>query len=140
MIRKANLSDLIEIHKLIEELESKSFDFNLLSSVFHENFVNPNIHYYVAEIDKNIIGFMSLYESLPLHHCEKIIEINELIVSQRFRSQHIGKELIAFAKVFASENNCRQIELSSNMQRLRAHSFYLRNGFKRGHFKFVSKF
>ena len=140
MIRKANLSDLIEIHKLIEELESKSFDFNLLSSVFHENFVNPNIHYYVAEIDKNIIGFMSLYESLPLHHCAKIIEINELIVSQSFRGQHVGKELIAFAKAFASENNCQQIELSSNMQRLKAHSFYLRNGFKRGHFKFVSKF
>ncbi|MCP9770346.1 GNAT family N-acetyltransferase [Lacihabitans sp. LS3-19] len=139
MIRKAEISDLKNIQNLVEELEEQVFDSKIFADIFSENFSNSRIHYFVLISKDNIIGFMSLYESFPLHHCDKIIEVNELIVKKEYRSQNFGKQFMDFAKAFALENNCRQIELSSNMRRLKAHSFYLRNGFKRGHFKFVSK-
>lgn len=139
MIRKAEISDLKNIQNLVEELEEQVFDSKIFADIFLDNISNPRIHYFVLISEENIIGFMSLYEIFPLHHCEKIIEVNELIVKNGYRSQNFGKQFMDFAKTFALENNCRQIELSSNMRRLKAHSFYLRNGFKRGHFKFVTK-
>jgi (aminoalkyl)phosphonate N-acetyltransferase len=139
MIRKATISDLANVKKLIEELEEQLFDFDKFKEIFLKNISNSEVHYFVAEVVNEVVGFMSLFESTPLHHCQRLAEIQELIVNEKYRGLSIGKEFIRLAEDLGKENNWLQIELSSNMKRLKAHSFYIRNGFSRGHYKFVKK-
>lgn len=139
MIRKATEGDLESVKKLVEELEEQVFDFDKFKEIFDRNLINQEVHYFVAEIDQKVVGFMSLFESTPLHHCERLAEIQELIINEKFRGLNIGMEFIQLAEELGKENNWLQIELSSNMKRLKAHSFYLRNGFSRGHYKFVKR-
>jgi (aminoalkyl)phosphonate N-acetyltransferase len=139
MIRKATESDLNSIYRLINELENAVFPENKFKEVFLQNLSDERIHYFVKSIDLEVIAFISLLESLPLHHCTKIVEVQELIVTEKHQNRAIGKELLDFIQQFALENNFSQIEIASNNKRVKAHNFYIRNGFPRSHFKFVKK-
>ncbi|MCF8323967.1 MAG: GNAT family N-acetyltransferase [Leadbetterella sp.] len=137
MIRKAKDSDLEFVKLLVEELEEQKFELEIFKEIYFKNLVNNEVHYFVAEVNNEIVGFMSIFESMPLHHCHKLAEIQELIISVKHRGLSIGKEFIELATKLGQEKGWLQIELSSHMKRLKAHSFYMRNGFNRRHFKFV---
>lgn len=137
MIRKAKDSDLESVKLLVEELEEQKFDFEIFKGIYLKNLLSDEVHYYVAEVNNEVVGFMSLFESTPLHHCHKLAEIQELIIREKHRGLSIGKEFIELATRLGQEKGWLQIELSSHMKRLKAHSFYMRNGFSRRHFKFA---
>ncbi len=137
MIRKAKDSDLEFVKLLVEELEEQKFDFEIFKGIYLKNLLNDEVHYYVAEVNNELVGFMSLFESTPLHHCHKLAEIQELIIREKHRGLSIGKEFIELATRLGQEKGWLQIELSSHMKRLKAHNFYMRNGFSRRHFKFA---
>ncbi len=137
MIRKAQDSDLESVKLLVEELEEQKFDFEIFKGIYLKELLSDEIHYYLAEVNNEVVGFMSLFESTPLHHCHKLAEIQELIIREKHRGLSIGKEFIELATRLGQEKGWLQIELSSHMKRLKAHSFYMRNGFCRRHFKFA---
>src|ERR1700733_8371109 len=56
--------------------------------------------------------------------------ISGLVVDQNTRCCGIGKVLLHAAAEWAMNNGCRAITVSSNVQRDRAHQFYLNNGFE----------
>ncbi len=56
-------------------------------------------------------------------------EILGLIVDDAFRSQGVGKSLLARAEDWAREKGIRTIGLRSNVIRERAHAFYEREGY-----------
>ena len=137
MIRKAKDSDLESVQLLVEELEEQKFEFEIFKEIYLKNLISTEVHYFVAEVKNEVVGFMSIFESIPLHHCHKLAEIQELIISEKHRGLNIGKEFIELATKLGQEKGWLQIELSSHMKRLKAHSFYMRNGLSRRHFKFV---
>jgi GNAT superfamily N-acetyltransferase len=57
-------------------------------------------------------------------------EISGFVVDERYRSQRVGKHLLAHAERWAREKGCRTIGLRSNVIRDRAHAFYERNGYQ----------
>jgi GNAT superfamily N-acetyltransferase len=57
-------------------------------------------------------------------------EISGLIVDERFRSQAVGKHLLARAEEWVREQGCDVIGLRSNVIRDRAHAFYIREGYQ----------
>jgi GNAT superfamily N-acetyltransferase len=57
-------------------------------------------------------------------------EISGLIVDERFRSQAVGKHLLARAEEWAREQGCDVVGLRSNVIRDRAHAFYIREGYQ----------
>jgi GNAT superfamily N-acetyltransferase len=56
-------------------------------------------------------------------------EVTGLIVSEKFRSQQVGKHLLARAERWTREQGYDAIGLRSNVIRDRAHAFYLREGY-----------
>jgi GNAT superfamily N-acetyltransferase len=56
-------------------------------------------------------------------------EISGLIVDERFRSQAVGKHLLARAEQWTQEQGCDIVGLRSNVIRDRAHAFYRREGY-----------
>ncbi len=57
-------------------------------------------------------------------------EVTGLVVSERFRSQEVGKHLLARAEQWTREQGLDAIGLRSNVIRDRAHAFYLREGYQ----------
>lgn len=139
MIRKANENDWVEVYDLIVELENYSFPQASFKDIYIKNIQDKKTHYFVKEFKKKIIGFVSILISTPLHHCATIAEIQELIVTKKYRNAKIGKELINLVEQLAKEKGWAQIEIASNIKRLQAHNFYIANHFPRSHFKFVKK-
>jgi GNAT superfamily N-acetyltransferase len=52
------------------------------------------------------------------------------VVDARFRSQGLGRRLLAYAEDWARERGCTEIGLRSNVIRDRAHVFYEKLGYQ----------
>jgi GNAT superfamily N-acetyltransferase len=57
-------------------------------------------------------------------------EISGFIVDERFRSQAVGKHLLARAEQWVRDRGYDVVALRSNVIRDRAHAFYLREGYQ----------
>ena len=135
MIRLANRTDFPAIYRLICALEETSFSEELFAWGLDNMLADLNHVLLVAVVRGEVIGFLHLRMEFQLHHCAKIGEIMELIVSSSARSQGVGKSLLDAAKMCASEMHCTQIEVTSNRKRTNAHRFYQREQLEMTHVK-----
>jgi len=126
-----------EIYELICELENEFLDKEEFLQIFQSNLNNKNIYYLVALEESSIIGFASLHIQKLLHHCARIGEIQELIVSKARQGSGVGTELFIHIKEIADKNNCEILEVCCNRRREKSHQFYLKQGMEQSHFKFT---
>ena len=67
------------------------------------------------------------------HHGGVCVELESFQVREDRRSQGIGKTLLAAAEELARSVGAYRVQLTSNVARLDAHRFYLREGYVQGH-------
>jgi PhnO protein len=138
-IKTADITDYQKVRELVEELENQTFNNDDLKKIFESGLKNPDIEYYLVEIENEAVAFFSLATLYQLHHAAKVVEVQELVVKGPYRKKSIGSNIIKFCTDKAREKGAQNLELSSNMKRTHAHAFYLRNGFSKLHFRFVMK-
>ena len=138
-IRRAQHEDLPAVKLLVDELEETVLNEVDFERVFKKNLLLETHHYFLVWDENTPLALLSMVFSDHLHHAKTICEIQELVVTASYRNQKIGEKLIEFAKNYCKKKEVDQIELSSNFKRTRAHEFYMRQGFTRGHYKFVWK-
>jgi ribosomal protein S18 acetylase RimI-like enzyme len=82
----------------------------------------------VLEVDRQIVGFMSLlfYRSF-LHHKGTAL-INELIIKKGFRGNSYGRELLNHGINTAKELGLDEIEVGVMKENVKALDFYKKNG------------
>ena len=136
-IRNAESKDLDTIFNFICELENEVFDFQIFKDIFEENLQNLNYVYYVAEIESQVVGFISFHTQKLLHHCGIVGEIQELYVAQNFRNQQIGRFLVNKVRDYAKTHKLKSIEVTSNKLRTENVYIYEHLGFKLSHNKFT---
>ena len=135
-IRSCSESDYQEVYNLICELEATQFDPGLFQIAFNSKLNNINCLFLVAVENNSVIAFCGFTIDYHLHHAKKVAVIEELIVCSHHRGKGYGKQLLDRAIAIAKENNCDIIELTSGLDRDKAHEFYLKNGFTKSSFKF----
>jgi GNAT superfamily N-acetyltransferase len=85
---------------------------------------------FVAEMgDREIAGWVAVHITHGVE-VDPRGEISGLVVDERFRSQAVGKALLARAEEWTRARGCAAIGLRSNVIRDRAHAFYLREGYE----------
>jgi len=85
----------------------------------------------IAQInDSKIIGMISMVFLSRLNQNTLEMYIPELIVSQNYHSNGIGKKLINSSIEFGKEKKCHRIRLESGNQRIDSHKFYKHLGFE----------
>ena len=85
----------------------------------------------VAEInDSKIIGLISLVFLSRLNQKTLELYVPELIVSQHYQNQGIGKKLLNSSIELGKEKKCYRIRLESGNQRTESHKFYEHLGFE----------
>ena len=62
--------------------------------------------------------------------------VDDLVTADSERSKGYGKELLAWLRALAVENDCDAFHLDSGVQRKRAHQFYLREGLELSSYHF----
>ena len=128
-------NDQPEIYSLICALEETTFPQEMFAWGFYAMLSNASHLLLVAEEAGKIVGLLHLRMEFQLHHCGKVAEIMELIVSCEVRSKGIGAALLKAAREQAIQHHCIQFEVTSNQKRKQAHRFYQREGLEQTHIK-----
>jgi PhnO protein len=136
-IRLVRSEDILDIYAMVCELENFNFDRVVFKSIYQKNISSDTNIYLIAIVDSVAIGFLSCHGQYLLHHEGMVYEIHEMYVDQSFRSRGVGKALLLELKRMLVRKNCKSLEVTSNMNRAKAHQFYIENGFSHTHFKFT---
>jgi PhnO protein len=140
-IRKASKNDNLAIYELICQLENTIFEYFIFEKFYFLNLQNPTIIYLVAEKEEKVIGFLSCHGQSLLHHLSIVYEIQELVVENEYKGQHIGTKLMESLEQLllekTEENKPLLLEVTANKKRTQSHDFYKKNGFAETHFKFT---
>ncbi|MFM8743802.1 MAG: GNAT family N-acetyltransferase [Cytophagales bacterium] len=128
VVRQASLSDAFYVQKLLGQLGYPGASLEMVSQKIqlHED---EDYHLLVAEHESEVIAFISLHRFEFLHAQGKIGRITAFCVEERYRSNGVGKLLLAAAEEHLIEQGCIKLEVTSNLVRERTHQFYLQNGY-----------
>ncbi len=129
---------LEEVYELSNQLENEQLDYEGFKRCYFEIMSLSN-HLLYGVKKERLIGFIHLRVEQQLHHASLVVEILELVIDDKHRSQKYGKRLLDFAVNYSKSIQASHIELSSNQFRRRAHQFYNREGFIETSVKFVKK-
>lgn len=134
---KASIKDREQIYNMLSDLEGEQLNKQQFNKIFAANISDPNIFYLVARRENQVIAFASLHIQKLLHHTGNVAELQEIYVSSSARGQGIGARLMAKLKTIAKKKGCKNFEVTCNMKRKDTHRFYLREGLRQTHYKFV---
>ena len=138
-IEEATLEHIDDVYKIICELEKRPIDKEQFRTIYEDNLKDNNVYYLIALDDSKVIGFASLHIGKLLHHSSRVGEIQEIVVTRNYQGRGIGTALYISLKNIARKNNCSQLEVCCNLKRKKTHDFYLKQGMRQTHYKFVAK-
>lgn len=95
---------------------------------------NPNNQVYVAEVDGRVAGTFQLtfIQQLTYGGC-LVAQVESVFVDPEQRSRGVGAAMMQFARAEAERRGALRVQLTSNIQRERAHRFYERLGYRATH-------
>ncbi|WP_345243774.1 GNAT family N-acetyltransferase [Nibrella saemangeumensis] len=136
-IRPAKSQDVDIIYEFICTLEETELDYTQFRSIFLHNLTDPRVHYLVAEVKHEVVGFVSCHIQYLLHHAGKVGEIQELYVQPEYRNQQIGTKLVEALEQIVIREKVVNLEVTTNQKRTDTHRFYEDLTFEPSHYKFV---
>jgi len=96
--------------------------------------------YEIVAIEDNdqilaLMGYRFLSDYVRGRH----LYIDDLVTTQKIRSQGLGAELLKLAEFIAKKNGCASLRLCTGIENERGVTFYERNGWRKRSFAFVKK-
>jgi ribosomal protein S18 acetylase RimI-like enzyme len=101
---------------------------------FGEIDADPNNELIVGELDGKVVGMLQLTFTPSISfQGSRRCTVESVRVDSELRGHGIGREMMHWAIERAHERGCRSMQLTTNLDRVDAHRFYERLGFKRSH-------
>jgi GNAT superfamily N-acetyltransferase len=135
-IRQADANDLGHIINFLQILWP-DFELNheLVEKIFLDDLKSGKVTYLLAEVSKLSVGLAILVTREDFRF-RKIAIIDVLVVTDDYRGQGIGSELMSKMEEISKIQGCKRIELHSNKHRIDAHRFYENLGFEKTSYYF----
>ncbi|MFX3649947.1 MAG: GNAT family N-acetyltransferase [Paenibacillus sp.] len=95
-----------------------------------------NYKTFVALIDNEVVGFVTIVQSLSVGVPIGYLHIQALAVKRELQNRGIGTKLLRQTENYAKERGISSIILCSGMKRTNAHAFYKHNGYDRDSYCF----
>ncbi len=132
LIEKSEMLQLIGvIQELYPSLTLEAYEKNLTEMIPNNNYSQ------VAVFDgENCLGVAGIWIGTKLW-CGKYLEIDNLVVSDKFRSRGVGKLLFNHISQKARAENCSMMALDSYTSNFKAHKFFYNEGFAPKGFHFI---
>lgn len=124
------------LEEIMDTIQDRVFDFDLDDAATRlQEFIASDKYHAFAAVDTRhpaqLIGFVSLYESLSIYAGGAFGTIPELYVCPAYRKQQIGRALLDAAKAFAAQRGWKRLEVTTPPipQFQKTLAFYEREGF-----------
>ena len=135
VIRTARKSDVPEVLGLLYELgrpkPKNDSEFEVFQNLVKKQLSDADKTLLVAVRDETLlVGLVSVNFLTRLNRTSPEMYLPELIVTQKYQRQGIGKRLIDACISLANEKNCFRIRLESGNFRAESHKFYTALGFE----------
>lgn len=133
IIKQAAIQDIPRIVPVFEsyrEYFNQKRDPIATDSFLFDRFEHRESVMLIAEVDDDVVGIAHLYPSFSSLSLQRIWILNDFFIIERFRSQGIGKQLIAEVKEYARLTKIKGIELSVEHTNTNAWAFWENRGFK----------
>ena len=98
-----------------------------------------NYKIFVACNDERVIGFVGMVSFIAFEIKNKAAKIIALAVSQEYRKNGIGTNLLNLVENYCINNDMSVISLNSGLLRENAHKFYESNGYSKNSYGFIKK-
>jgi GNAT superfamily N-acetyltransferase len=86
---------------------------------------------------ENCLGISGFWIGTKLW-CGKYLELDNIVVVEKYRSQGIGKLIFDFLHKKAIEHDCTMLSLDSYTSNFKAHKFFYNEGFSPKGFHFIN--
>ena len=104
-------------------------------NAFREIDADPNNELIVAEIDGAIVGTMQITFTPSISfQGGRRATVESVRVDESLRGHGIGREMMLWAIERAKSRQCISMQLTTNLERVKAHRFYENLGFEKSHF------
>lgn len=113
-IRPTNAGDAAAISRLLQQLGYDQTPAALAQKVARRTAERLA---FVADADGQVVAFMSLHIMDWIHRPDPAARLSAVVVDAQYRRMGIGRALVEFAEVTASQRGCSYIELTSNLRR-----------------------
>ena len=124
-VRDAQPGDEPSIVSLIHELADIEGDSSPVTEAFVRDFLtSPHSHLLVAEADGKIAGLLSYSIRSDLYHAAPSAMINELVVSELYRSSGIGSALMSELLSRVQGLGCAEVSVTTMPNNEAAKRFY----------------
>lgn len=130
-IRELIIDDIQAIVPLMDELGYPA-SFDDLCKRFQHLLTLKDYKTFVAELNGEIVGFIGLVKQYAYEFNEPYTRIVALVVSNKYRRQKVGYQLMVMAEQWSLTEGCIAIILNSGnrKERVAAHKFYEKLGYK----------
>lgn len=131
LIRESNEADVTALANLMDQLGYSISHDDMLDRI-HRYQDNAQYKSWVAELEGNVIGALSVIVIDFFHRKGRSMRIGSLVIDEGHRRQGIGRLLLAHAEAYAQAQGCDMLELTSDMRRakLGSHDFYTSLGYQ----------
>lgn len=126
-----NINQMLPLMLQINKKTEVSLIEARLKEMFNQNYKCIGILF-----DKHLIGICGLW-FMTRHYSGRSIEIDHVVIDEKYRGQKIGEELIKFITIYAEQNQFEAIELNTYVNNPGSHKFYYNAGFQIKGFHFV---
>jgi len=136
-IRPATAHDEKIVYDFLCELEEETLPPGAFRDTFRRNLHDPAVHYLLANLRGEPVGFLGCHVQHLLHHAGRVAEIQEFFVRPPARGQGVGKQLLAALESRLRREHIRQLEVTTHQRRTAAVGFYQRAAFALSHHKLI---
>jgi GNAT superfamily N-acetyltransferase len=139
-IREIRTNDYPKVLSLWNnELGNCNITVENISARFERMNKDDNYKTFVALLENNVVGVITVVQTMALDYETGYLKINGLAVQENFQGKGIGTKLLKHAENYALEKGLSRLILNSGFQRTKAHDFYESKGFDKFSYCFTKK-
>lgn len=135
--REYNAADLPAVREILKNDLGYDVPADELNGRINKMFSLGNYKIFVACIGESVVGFVGAVSFIAFEVSNEAIKIIALAVSEKYRGQGIGTNLLKEVERYAEKNNAGIILLNSGLQREKAHGFYESQGYTKRSYGFT---
>ncbi|NVK56031.1 MAG: GNAT family N-acetyltransferase [Alteromonadaceae bacterium] len=129
-------NDLLEAAASLMQQLRPQYSVETLKTLLMKQIANDYQVVLATDVNKQVVGIAGCVMGHKLAW-GKYLYIDDLVVDEHSRGQHVGRALLDFCQALAKTHHCDSLHLDSGTQRHRAHKFYLGQGMHISSFHFV---
>ena len=134
MIRRATSEDSMALTPLFIDYlafyQKTSFSFDRVLMFLFDRITRDESVVFIAQLENAFVGFIQLYPTFSSLQLKRAWIVNDLYVIPSHRKKGIAKQLLAAAKMLATQTMSAYLSLSTQHENSAARTLYERSGWE----------